>query len=296
MQLLAYILAYPIIWFISILPFRILYFFSDICYVVIYYIVGYRRKTVRENLALTLRHLTPEERKAVEIKFYHHFTDSFFEMAKSLTISDKELKKRFVFNNFDLVHEYEAKGKSIVVLIGHYASYEWLLYMNKLLSTHKGFGIYKVIRNKYFDQLVKKIRGKFNAELIGTRQTIPTMRQNERDGILGVYGFITDQSPKLSSAIHWASFFGMEVPVHVGGEMLAKKIGMNVLFAKIGRTSRGHYNCTFIPVEGDIKDIPNYDISDSFMKMLEQQILDVPEYYLWTHKRFKHRKNNPPTA
>lgn len=296
MQLIAYILAYPIIWFISILPFRILYFFSDVSFFVIYYIIGYRRKTVRENLALTLRHLTPQERKAVEVKFYHHFTDSFFEMAKSLTISDKQLKKRFVFNNFELVHEYEAKNKSIVILMGHYASYEWLLYMNKSLSSHKGFGIYKVIRNKYFDQLVKKIRGKFNAELIGTRQTIPSMRQNERNGILGVYGFITDQSPKLGSAIHWADFFGMEVPVHVGGEMLAKKIGMNIMFAKVDKTSRGHYSCTFIAVEGDIKEIPNYEVTDSYMKMLEQQILDAPEYYLWSHKRFKHRKNDPPTA
>ncbi|PZR22965.1 MAG: lipid A biosynthesis acyltransferase [Flavobacterium psychrophilum] len=293
MQLLAYILAYPFIWFISILPFRVLYFFSDICYVIVYHIIGYRKKTVRLNLSLTLRHLSPEERKTVEKKFYHHFTDSFFEMAKSLTISDKELKKRFVFTNYELVHEYEAKGKSVIMLLGHYGSYEWLLFMNKFFKTHKGFGIYKVIRNKYFDRLVKKMRGKFDAELIGVRETIPAMRQNERKGILGFYGFISDQSPKLSSTIHWGDFFGMEVPIHVGGEMLAKKIGMNMIFAKVDKTSRGHYKCTFVPVEGDIKEIPNYNISDSFMKMLEQQILDAPEYYLWTHKRFKHRRNDP---
>lgn len=296
MQLLAYILAYPIIWFISILPFRVLYFFSDISYVIIYYIVGYRKKTVRQNLSLTLRHLNEGERRIIEKKFYHHFTDSFFEMAKSMTISDKELRKRFVFNNINLVHEYEAKGKSVVLLIGHYASYEWLLYMNRQLTTHKGFGIYKVIRNKYFDQLVKRIRGKFNAELIGARQTIPTMRQNERNGVLGFYGFITDQSPKLSSAIHWCNFFDMEVPIHVGGEMLAKKIGMNMMYAKVSKTSRGYYNCTFVGVDENIKEVPNFEISDNFMKMLEEQILEAPEYYLWTHKRFKHRKNDPPKA
>ena len=296
MQLLAYIIAYPIIWFISILPFRVLYFFSDISYVIIYYIVGYRKKTVRKNLSLTLRHLNNEERTAVEKKFYHHFTDSFFEMAKSMTISDKQLRKRFVFDNINVVHEYEAKGKSVVLLIGHYASYEWLLYMNKQLTNHKGFAIYKVIRNKYFDLLVKRIRGKFNAELIGTRQTIPTMRQNERNGILGFYGFISDQSPKLSSAIHWCDFFGMEVPIHVGGEILAKKIGMNMMYAKVSKISRGHYSCSFVGVEENIKEIPNFEISDNFMKMLEQQILEAPEYYLWTHKRFKHRKNDPPKA
>jgi len=295
MQLLAYILAYPIIWFISILPFRILYFFSDVCYVIVYHIVRYRRKTVHLNLSLTLRHLTQDERNTVERKFYRHFCDNFFEMAKSLTISDKQLDKRFIFTNYELVHEYEDKGKSVVMLLGHYGSYEWLLHMNKYFKTHKGFGIYKVIRNKYFDQLVKRMRGRFHAELIGVRQTIPAMRQNERNGILGVYGFISDQSPKLGSTIHWGDFFGMEVPIHVGGEMLAKKIGMNMIFAKVDKTSRGHYKCTFVPVE-NIKEIPNYEISDSFMKMLEQQIIEAPEYYLWTHKRFKHRRNDPPIA
>lgn len=296
MQLLAYILAYPIIWFISILPFRILYFFSDVCYVIVYHIIRYRRKTVHLNLSLTLRHLTHEERDTVERKFYHHFCDNFFEMAKSLNISDKQLKKRFVFTNYELVHEYEAKNKSVVMLLGHYGSYEWLLYMNKGFRTHKGFGIYKIIRNKYFDKLVKKMRGRFHAELIGVRQTIPAMRQNERNGILGFYGFISDQSPKLGSTIHWGDFFGMEVPIHVGGEMLAKKIGMNMIFAKVDKTSRGHYKCTFVPVEENLKEIPNYEISDRFMKMLEQQIIAAPEYYLWTHKRFKHRRNDPPTA
>lgn len=296
MQFLAYILAYPFIWFISILPFRVLYFFSDVSSFIIYYMIGYRKKTVRKNLELTLRHLSAEERLAIEKQFYRHFTDSFFEMAKSLTISNKELKKRFIFTNYDLVKEFEAKGKSIVLLMGHYASYEWLLYMSKGLTTHKGFGIYKPIANKHFDRLVKKIRGKFNAELIGIRETIPSMRQNERKGILGVYGFITDQSPKLTSAIHWGDFFGMEVPIHVGGEMLAKKIGMNMMFAKVSKISRGHYSCTFVGVEEDLKSVPNYEISDRFMKMLEQQILESPAYYLWTHKRFKHRKNNPPKA
>lgn len=296
MQLLAYILSYPFFWLISILPFRILYFLSDIACFIVYRIVGYRRKTVRENLALTLRHLTDQERLVIEKKFYHHFTDSFFEMAKTMTIGKKEIKKRFVFENFDLIHEFEAKNKSVVMLMGHYASYEWLLYMNTFFTTHKGFGIYKVIRNKYFDKLVKRIRGKFNAELIGARQTIAAMRQNERNGVLGFYGFITDQSPRLGSAIYWSDFFGMEVPIHVGGEMLAKKIGMNMIFAKVDKTARGYYKCTFVPVEGNIKDIPNFQISENFMKMLEQQILDAPEYYLWTHKRFKHRKNNPPAT
>lgn len=292
MQLLAYLLLYPIIWFISILPFKVLYFFSDVCYVIIYHIIGYRRRTVRENLALTLKHLSPAERKAVEKKFYRHFTDSFFEMAKTLTISDKELEKRYIFENYEIIQELEAKGKSVIMLLGHYASYEWLIIMNRRLTSHKGFGVYKVIKNKYFDSLVRKIRGKFNTELIGTRETIPVMRQNEREGLLGIYGFVADQSPKLGKTMHWARFFGMEVPVFTGGEMLAKKLGLNMVYVKVSKTSRGHYSANFVAVE-DVKNIPDFEVTDSFLKMLEQQILKAPEYYLWTHKRFKHRKNDP---
>lgn len=293
MQLLVYLLAYPLIWFTSILPFRILYFFSDLWYVIIYHIIRYRRKVVHENLALALRHLSPEERKVVEKKFYHHFTDNFFEMAKTLTVCDKQLDKRLIFENYEVIDDLQAQGKSIVLLMGHYASYEWLVFMNRRLTTHKGFGIYKVIKNKYFDRLARKIRGKYNAELVGSRETIPVMRQNQRKGILGVYGFITDQSPKLSSANHWYKFFGMEVPVFVGGEMLAKKLGMNMVYAKVTKTSRGHYSAKFIPIEGDLNEIPNFEITDNYMKLLEEQILKDPAYYLWTHKRFKHRKNDP---
>jgi KDO2-lipid IV(A) lauroyltransferase len=296
MQLLAYLLAYPFIWLISLLPFRVLYILSDITYVIIYYIAGYRKKAVRKNFDLCLPHLTLKEKRVVEKKFYRHFCDSFVEMVKTLNVSDNEIKKRFVFTNFDMVNKLEEEAKSTVVLIGHYASYEWLLLLHRYLNHQKGFGIYKPIKNKYFDALVRKLRGKFGAELIGMRDVIPTMRKNIREGKHGFYGFITDQSPRPDAAAHWGKFFGMEVPIHVGGEMLAKKIGLNILYAKIEKTKRGHYSCTFIPVEGNIKEVPNFEITDRFMYMLEEEIKQVPQYYLWTHKRFKHRRNDPPTA
>lgn len=294
MQLLAYIILYPIFFLISILPFRVLYFLSDIIYVVIYRIVGYRKKTVRLNLALTLPHLSFRERKKIEKKFYHHFCDSFLEMIKTMTISEKELKKRFVFDNIELVNEWEKKGKSIVLICAHYGSYEWLLIMNKFLTTHTGFGVYKKISNPYFDKLVRKIRGKFDAELIDTKETIPVMKANQKKGILGYYGFISDQSPKIWRVPYWGMFFGMEVPVHTGAEMLAKKLDMNVMFVKGAKIRRGYYKATFIPYNETPKEVPNFEITDRFLRLLEQQILEEPAYYLWTHKRFKHRRNDPP--
>lgn len=297
MQFLAYIVSYPVIWFFSVLPFPLLYFFSDITYILLYKIGGYRIKTVRKNMAIALPHLSAKERLAVEKKFYRHFCDSFFEMAKTLTISEKELKKRFVFENVEVLKELELKNRSVALICAHYASYEWLLVMNKYLTTHKGVGIYKKIRNKHFDKLVRRIRGRFNAELVDTKSTIGYLRDNERKGILGYYGFISDQSPKIDRATYWTKFFGVEVPVHVGAEMLAKKFGMNILYVKGEKVKRGHYKATFIPMAENPKEIPNFEITDKFLRLLEKQILEAPEYYLWTHKRFKHiRTSTGPTA
>lgn len=291
MQLLAYIVLYPLIYIISILPFRVLYFLSDLVYILVYRIIGYRKKIVRENMAIALPHITKAEQKDIEKKFYRHFCDSFFEMIKTMTISEKELKRRFAFDNIELVSEYEAKGKSIVLICAHYGSYEWLLIMNKFLTTHKGFGVYKTLRNKYFDKLVRKIRGKFDAELVDTKHTIALMRENQKKGILGYYGFISDQSPKIDRATYWTEFFGKEVPVHVGGELLAKKFDMNIMFVKGAKIKRGYYKAAFIPFNQTPKEVPNFEITEQFLRLLEQQIIEAPEYYLWTHKRFKHSRS-----
>ncbi|MFP9115452.1 lysophospholipid acyltransferase family protein [Flavobacterium sp. RHBU_3] len=288
MQRLSYIVAYPIIWGISILPFPLLYILSDCIYVLVYHIIGYRKKVVRANMRRALPHLTKEELHKTEKKFYHHFCDSFLEMVKTLNMSQKEVAERFVVTNPEALHQMESEGKSAALLTGHYANYEWILGMSQHLTTHKGFGIYKPMKNIYFDRLVRRIRGKLNSELIGVKDVIPTMRKNLREGKHGFYGFVTDQSPMLGSAIHWGKFFGQEVPVQVGGEMLSKKMGLNIAFSKIEKVKRGYYQCTFLRVEGDVSKVPNFEVTDNFMHMLEQQIIKEPAYYLWTHKRFKH--------
>jgi KDO2-lipid IV(A) lauroyltransferase len=294
MQLLAFIVVYPLLLLLSILPFRVLYFFSDLAYILVYRIIGYRKSTVRLNMALTLPHLSAAERKKIEKKFYHHFCDTFVEMIKTITISEKELKRRFVFENIEMIEEYEKKGKSIILICAHYGSYEWLLIMNRYLTSHKGFGVYKKVNNKYFDKLVRDIRGRFDASLIDTKETIPVMRDNQKKGVLAYYGFISDQSPKIYRVPYWGMLFGMEVPVHTGAEMLAKKLDMNVMFVKGGKIKRGYYKAEFIPFERTPKDVPNFEITDRFLRLMEQQIIEHPEYYLWTHKRFKHRRNDPP--
>ncbi|TPG31857.1 lysophospholipid acyltransferase family protein [Flavobacterium pectinovorum] len=288
MQFLVYILAYPLLWLISILPFRLFYWFSDFVYFLIYRIVGYRKKVVRENLKLTLPNLTDAERKEIEKKFYQHMCDMFLEMIKTMSISPEEMEKRFKVTNLDLIQEYAKKGKSVILVASHYASYEWLLTINRKID-FQGIAVYKKVANPYFDKLVRKIRSKYDTELVETRKAIPTMAQNQRDGILSMYGLASDQSPKLDRIFHSMKFMGIEVPVHTGAEMLAKKYDLSVVFVKVKKVRRGYYEATIIPIADNPKEYDNFDITEKYLREVEKQIYEAPEFYLWTHKRWKHR-------
>lgn len=290
MQLLAYIIFYPLLWFISILPFRLLYVLSDFIYILIYHIIGYRKKTVRSNIALALPHLSKKERLLIEKKSYKHLCDMFLEMIKTMNLSQKEIERRFTFSNLDVYLDLEKKGKSIVVLIAHYASYEWVISMNRVIS-FDGFAIYKKLRNPYFDKLIKDIRSKFKAYLINTKETIDVMKKNDKEGRLSVYGFASDQSPKAAKAYHWAPFMGSVVPIHTGAEMLSKRFDMNVIYLKVKKMKRGFYEASFEVFSEDVRSVPDYQISDMFIKRVEEQIREAPEFYLWTHKRWKHKKD-----
>jgi len=288
MQFLVYILAYPFLWLISILPFRIFYLLSDFVCFIIYRVVGYRKKVVRENLAMTLPHLNDAERKEIEKKFYHHMCDMFLETIKTMGISPAEMDKRFQITNLDLVKEYAKKGKSVILVASHYASYEWLLTMNTKID-FKGIAVYKTLANPYFDRLVRKIRSKYDTELIETKKAIPMMAQNQREGILSMYGLASDQSPKLDRIFHSMKFMGVEVPVHTGAEMLAKKYDLSVVMVKVKKIARGYYEATFLTIAENPQDFDNFNITEKYLREVEKQIYEAPEYYLWTHKRWKHK-------
>lgn len=291
MHFLLFLLVYPLLWLISILPFPILYLLSDGVYVIVYHVVGYRKKTVRQNIAIAFPNLSTAERLEIEKKSYHHLCDMFLEMAKTMTISRNEIDKRFVFTNMQTYLDLEKKGKSIALLMAHYASYEWSVSIN-YHSDFQGYAIYKKLSNKYLDKLVRDIRSKFKAELISTKETRTVIEQNKINNILGLYGFISDQTPRKSSALHWYKFLGVETPIHVGAEDLAKKYDMNVVYLKVRKVKRGYYEATLEVLSEDVSSVPNYEISEAFIRKVEQQIQDAPEFYLWTHKRWKHQKNN----
>lgn len=289
MQFVFFILLYPLLWLISILPFRLLYLFSDFCYVLVYYVLGYRKKTVRSNLAMALPHLSDAERLVIERKSYRHLCDMFLEMIKTMSISKKEIERRFRFVNLDVYLELEKKEKSIALMCAHYASYEWVISMNHYIH-FRGYAIYKRIRNPHFDKLVRDIRSKFKAYLITTKETKKTIEEDTKKGLFGVYGFASDQTPRPTDNLYWYHFMGIETPIHIGAELLAKRYDMNVIYLRVTKVKRGFYEGHFEVLTENVQTIPDFKLSERFMDKVEEQILEAPEFYLWTHKRWKLKK------
>ncbi len=290
MQLAVYLITYPLLWLVSILPFRLLYLFSDFLYIFVYRIFGYRTKVVHENISLVFPDKTEKEKKVIMKKFYHHLCDMMVEAIKSISISEKTMKKHFVFENIDLINKLEDKDKSIILMCSHYGSWEWIFIMQSYVrKDSKGYAVYKPLANKHFDKLFKGVRAKYNSHLISTKETIPTLMQATRDGNRTISGFVSDQSPKLNKAGYWQDFMGIKVPVHTGAEAIARKLNMAVVFFGVERIKRGYYKCTYKTITENAKETEKHLITDTFLKLAEQQIYEAPQYYLWTHKRWKHR-------
>lgn len=292
MQLLAYILIYPILWLISILPFRLLYGLSDVFWFFIFRIFKYRKKVVKANLRLVFPEKSPKEIEDICYKFYHHLCDMILEAIKSMTISEKSMRKRYKFTNLELIQDLEAKQKSIMLMCAHYGSWEWIFILQPQIN-HKGYAVYKKLANPYFDRLAKRIRAKYDSYLITTKETYAILNESQIKGELTINGFASDQSPKAQKALHWNEFMGIKVPMHTGAETIAKKFDMAVVFFSVERKKRGYYETTFGTITENPNDFENYEITDLFFKNVEKQIHEAPQFYLWTHKRWKHRDKVP---
>ena len=289
MQLLAFVVIYPVLWVTSMLPFRLLYVVSDALYFILYRLIGYRKKTVSENLKLVFPEKSEAERKRIEKKFYHHLCDIILEAIKSMNIRKEDMKERFKFTNIEIIKDFEKRNKSISLMCAHYGSWEWIFILQAYTS-HKTFAIYKRLNNKYFDRMIRKIRARYDSYLISTKETAAVLTENKKKGLLTINGFAADQSPKKNKAYHWSKFMGIDVPVHTGAEMLSKKLDLSVVFFSVKRVKRGFYETTFKTLTEAPNNFEDYKITDQFISLVENQIYEAPEYYLWTHKRWKHRK------
>lgn len=288
MQRLAYLITYPLLWLISKLPYRLFYGVADFAFFLVYYMVGYRKKIVAYNLQLAFPEKTENERHKIRKEFYRHFCDLFLEMAKTISISEKELKKRFILQNPEELHRLEALEKSYITMMAHYNSYEWSTAIGLYGKGFKSYGIYKKIKNPFFDKMIRDSRGKFNVEMLDKNDVLRQMIRDARAGIVCNYGMIADQAPKGGRSKYWRDFMGHRVPVFVGSEVAAKKLDMAVAYLKIEKVKRGYYAATLVPLFDDPKNVEDYKITDAYIDQLEKQIRENPQYYLWSHKRWKH--------
>lgn len=289
MQRILFWLVYPLLWGISKLPFWLFYKVSDFVYFLVYHLLGYRKETVRYNLDVAFPEKSTAEKRAIERRFYSHMCDLFLEVVKSISISEQEMRKRFIFTNLDQIKKYENSGERVVVMMGHYASYEWMSSLQFYMD-HTSYGVYKKIKSEPFDNLVHRSRARWNSKLIQNKLALKVITQHEKDGIIGTYGFVADQSPKTGKNNHYSTFFNKQVPFFTGVERIAKKLDIPVMFLNVQKTGRGYYEATFEELSENPKYHPDYEITDAFAQKLEAQIKNAPEFYLWTHKRFKHMK------
>ncbi|MGB5646131.1 MAG: lysophospholipid acyltransferase family protein [Muriicola sp.] len=291
MQLLVYIIAYPLLRLISVLPNFLFYGFSNAMFFLLFYLIGYRRDVVQKNLQLTFPNSSKEERSRIEKVFYRHLCDLFLEMVKTMNMTSDEVKKRYDIQNIEILQAIEKK-KSVLILCTHYANWEWNTSINNYLNV-KGYAVYQKIGNVYFDRLIKRIRSKWNTTPIEQKNTVKTVIYNEKNKILGAYGMVSDQSPMASRANYWSQFMGIKVPIFNGAEVLARKLDLAVVFLKVSKVKRGYYQAEFIPITEHGKSTKEHEITEKFLRLAEQQIKEQPEYYLWTHRRWKHRNKVP---
>ncbi len=265
---------------------------SDLVYFLIYRVFGYRKKVVRANLELVFPDKTETELRSIEKDFFKHMCDMFLEMIKTLSISVPEIQKRYVFTNIEELLQFEEKRQSVMLMLPHYANWEWVFSLNTEIS-FTAYGIYQPLTNKYFDRLVRSLRAKWGTTLITTKQIWDIAAKNNQDGKLAIYGIITDQSPMVQKAHYWAPFMGITVPMHTGAEYLCKKFKLPVLYLKVEKVKRGYYQGTFTVLTEKPETLPDYNITDAYFEQVENAISEAPEYYFWTHKRWKHRNRKP---
>ncbi len=273
---------------LTLLPLRMLYYVSDLLYFIIFYIVRYRKKIVRKNLIETFPQKNITEIKVIEKKFYRYFCDLILETLKQINITDKELNHIFSFKNVELIIDNYNDGRSIFVMSSHYCNWEVCASLNLQLPAEKPlYNVYKKLKNNKFDAFMLKLRSRYGGINLEKDMLIRTLIELKSSNKQFSVGMISDQSPRRSSNRTQLNFLGRKTWFFTGTEMLARKYSMPVYYAKINRIKRGSYVCEIVPVCTDIQNSFDGEITQKFASILEEQILENPEFWLWTHKRWK---------
>ena len=271
----------------SLLPYPILYIISDILYLIIYKVFGYRKKVVLSNLRNSFPSKERKEIEKIMSDFYRHLCDVIMESIKGFTISEKEIRKRLIIKNPELSNDFFNIGKNIIFVGGHYNNWEICAQAFAIYSKHKCIGIYKPLSNAFINNKILISRSKFGMNLISMKQTKKSFSDND---CLKAVVFGSDQNPSNPNSAHWVDFLNQKTGVLFGAEKYAKEFDCPVIFVSIKKTKRGHYEVEYSLVTDEPKDEEHGKITEYFTKKLENDIINQPQYWLWSHKRWKHKR------
>lgn len=286
-----YHIVYGVVKALSLLPFRILYLLSDALYLMVYRLVGYRKKVVRDNLRYAFPQKTEKARKEIEKDFYRHFCDLIVESIKLLSVDEKTMQKRMQYLDYEQLLTHYDEGRCVMLLTSHYGNWEWTSTFSTLLPPDKPvYQIYKQQSSAVSDRVVAKIRQQFGAKNIEMRSVLRAMVTMKKEGKLGMYGMISDQSPAKISMHYYTQFLHQRTAVITGTEQLAKKFDYPIYYVRTQKIERGHYTCQLIPLSLHPETTENFDISERYMRLLEEDIRSAPAHWLWTHKRWKYTR------
>lgn len=289
MQAVIYYISLPFIYLISVLPFPILYLVSDLFYILMYHVIGYRRKVVMQNLRNSFPQKSEKELKKLEKKFYHYLCDLFLETFKTLTISPAKMEKHCYPTEkaIQIFKKLADENRNSIIVMGHYGNWEWGGNAFSFNCKQQLYVIYHPLANKYFNELIIGMRKRFGTDLIKMKETFKDMYARKES--LNTTAFIADQTPSPDKA-YWTTFLNQDTPVFQGVEKISQKLNYPVVYISIQRLDRGYYVVDAEMLFENPKDTQENEILESFTKRLEQDIIKQPEIWIWSHKRWKHKR------
>ena len=271
-----------------IVPFRLLFGFADLVFYLMFYVVGYRKKVVYQNLRNSFPGKTEKELDEIARAFYHHLADMLIESLKSSSMSEQSVVKRYKYHNIEMLNQLYDQGKSVICVAGHYGNWEWGGLASGIQLKHKPVGFYKPLSNHYIDDYIRKTRVKGRSTLASITNTAETFKTDW--GEPTVFYMVADQSPSSPRLAYWVDFLNQETATLHGPEKYARIHNLPVVFAWVRKVRRGYYEVDFKMLESEPAKTKTGEITHLFMKMLEDVIVSEPRYYLWSHRRWKLRK------
>lgn len=290
MSSVLFYIFYILNWIITLLPLKILYLFSDILFFLLYYFPSYRKRVVLENLRNSFGGKSEKEIRYIARKFYRHFADQFIEVLKLTHMSNRQLTRRMKILNPELMEQICNSGRDVAVVHSHYNNWEWLGVCYPLHTKHKTVSVYKPVQNRQFDRFINKLRSRNDASLAPMNMIVRHIIKNRENNIRGIYGFMADQTPARAEIEYYTTFLGQDTPVFLGIEKIAKKYDMAVTIFNVEKVKRGYYTVKVELLFESTAGLAPFTVTDTHVKRLEEIIMKRPEYWIWTHRRWKYKK------